>query len=129
MVLYFTTLSTDLLFRDTAGLGFKVLCIKITGLHSGMMNGCFEPQSYCLLHVSLHIKFECVCLCVSPVEQVPVDSYTIPLSQAEVLQEGSDLTLVAWGTQVRDVASDTSRSVSPEHFRSCFRVLSPLNDT
>lgn len=34
------------------------------------------------------------------VEQVPVESYTIPLSQAEVLQEGSDVTLVAWGTQV-----------------------------
>lgn len=38
--------------------------------------------------------------CVSAVEQVPVESYTIPLSQAEVLQEGSDVTLVAWGTQV-----------------------------
>lgn len=37
-------------------------------------------------------------LCV--VEQVPVEAYTIPLSQAEILQEGSDVTLVAWGTQV-----------------------------
>lgn len=34
------------------------------------------------------------------VEQVPVEAYTIPLSQAEILQEGSDVTLVAWGTQV-----------------------------
>lgn len=34
------------------------------------------------------------------VEQVPVEPYTIPLSQAEVLQTGSDVTLVAWGTQV-----------------------------
>lgn len=33
-------------------------------------------------------------------EQVPVEPYYIPLSQAEVLQEGSDVTLVAWGTQV-----------------------------
>ncbi len=39
-------------------------------------------------------------LCVSSVEQVPVEAYTVPLSQAEILQEGSDLTLVAWGTQV-----------------------------
>ncbi|MED6294784.1 hypothetical protein AMECASPLE_034322 [Ameca splendens] len=41
-------------------------------------------------------------------EQVPVDSYTIPLSQAEILQEGSDVTLVAWGTQIhvlREVAN------------------------
>lgn len=36
----------------------------------------------------------------SAVEQVPVEAYTIPLSQADVLQEGSDVTLVAWGTQV-----------------------------
>lgn len=35
------------------------------------------------------------------VEQVPTEAYTIPLSQAEVIQEGSDVTLVAWGTQVR----------------------------
>lgn len=35
------------------------------------------------------------------VEQVPVEAYTIPLSQADILQEGSDVTLVAWGTQVR----------------------------
>lgn len=34
------------------------------------------------------------------VEQVPVEPYNIPLSQAEVLQTGSDVTLVAWGTQV-----------------------------
>ncbi|MEQ2173281.1 hypothetical protein GOODEAATRI_030454, partial [Goodea atripinnis] len=41
-------------------------------------------------------------------EQVPVDSYIIPLSQAEILQEGSDVTLVAWGTQIhvlREVAN------------------------
>lgn len=39
-------------------------------------------------------------MCVSLVEQVPVEAYTVPLSQAEILQEGSDVTLVAWGTQV-----------------------------
>lgn len=41
-------------------------------------------------------------VCSSAVEQVPVEAYTIPLSQADVLQEGSDVTLVAWGTQVGD---------------------------
>lgn len=29
-----------------------------------------------------------------------MEPYNIPLSQAEVLQTGSDVTLVAWGTQV-----------------------------
>lgn len=42
-------------------------------------------------------------ICAFSVEQVPVETYTIPLSQADVLQEGSDLTLVAWGTQVGDL--------------------------
>lgn len=37
------------------------------------------------------------------VEQVPVEPYNIPLSQAEVIQEGSDVTLVAWGTQVSNI--------------------------
>lgn len=43
------------------------------------------------------------CICGFSVDQVPVEAYTIPLSQADVLQEGSDVTLVAWGTQVGDL--------------------------
>lgn len=39
-------------------------------------------------------------LCCILVEQVPVEPYNIPLSQAEVVQEGSDVTLLSWGTQV-----------------------------
>lgn len=34
------------------------------------------------------------------VEQVPIKDYTLPLSKAEILREGSDLTIVSWGTQV-----------------------------
>ncbi|XP_020630845.1 2-oxoisovalerate dehydrogenase subunit beta, mitochondrial-like [Orbicella faveolata] len=40
------------------------------------------------------------------VEEVPVGDYEIPLSEAEILEEGSDVTLVGWGTQIhvlRDV--------------------------
>lgn len=32
-----------------------------------------------------------------------MEPYNIPLSQAEVLQQGSDVTMVAWGTQVSKV--------------------------
>lgn len=35
------------------------------------------------------------------VEQVPVDDYELPLGKAELVQEGEDVTLVGWGTQVR----------------------------
>lgn len=31
------------------------------------------------------------------VEQVPIASYTLPLSKAEVLKEGSDLTIISYG--------------------------------
>lgn len=34
------------------------------------------------------------------VEQVPIDDYEIPLSKAEVLTRGNDLTVVSWGTPV-----------------------------
>ena len=54
------------------------------------------------LITSRHCRSGCS-FCFS-VEQVPVEHYTVPLSQAEILQEGSDVTLVAWGTQVRDAA-------------------------
>jgi 2-oxoisovalerate dehydrogenase E1 component beta subunit len=33
----------------------------------------------------------------SSVEHVPVDDYTLPLSSAEILQPGSDVTLISWG--------------------------------
>ncbi|KRY87461.1 2-oxoisovalerate dehydrogenase subunit beta, mitochondrial [Trichinella pseudospiralis] len=41
------------------------------------------------------------------VEDVPVEEYTIPLGKAEILLHGTDVTLLAWGTQVhimREVA-------------------------
>jgi len=34
------------------------------------------------------------------VEDVPVGDYELPLGQAEVLREGSDVTLIGWGNQV-----------------------------
>jgi 2-oxoisovalerate dehydrogenase E1 component beta subunit len=33
-------------------------------------------------------------------EEVPISDYELPLSVAEVVREGSDVTLVAWGTQL-----------------------------
>jgi 2-oxoisovalerate dehydrogenase E1 component beta subunit len=35
-----------------------------------------------------------------PVEQVPIDDYTLPLSRAETLVPGTDLTLLSWGTPI-----------------------------
>lgn len=35
-----------------------------------------------------------------PVEQVPIDDFALPLSRAEILSPGSDLTLLSWGTPI-----------------------------
>lgn len=35
------------------------------------------------------------------VEEVPLDDYELPLGQAEVMREGSDVTVVGWGGQLR----------------------------
>mmetsp|Transcript_33261 Transcript_33261/g.75791 ORF Transcript_33261/g.75791 Transcript_33261/m.75791 type:complete len:342 (+) Transcript_33261:51-1076(+) len=44
--------------------------------------------------------FEPKALYRAAVEDVPVEDYEIPLGQAEVVREGTDVTLVAWGNQV-----------------------------
>jgi 2-oxoisovalerate dehydrogenase E1 component beta subunit len=36
-------------------------------------------------------------------EDVPVEDYEIPLMKAEVIKEGSDITIVSYGTQLRHV--------------------------
>ncbi|KAG8892367.1 hypothetical protein FRB99_002780 [Tulasnella sp. 403] len=46
------------------------------------------------------IFFEPKILYRSAVEQVPTSPYTLPLSQAEVLIPGEDLTILTWGTPV-----------------------------
>lgn len=36
-------------------------------------------------------------------QEIPEDAYEIPLSKAKIIQEGTDITVVAWGAMVRDV--------------------------
>jgi len=35
-------------------------------------------------------------------EEVPVDSYETPLGKAKIVQEGSEITMIAWGAMVRE---------------------------
>jgi len=41
--------------------------------------------------------------------EVPEDIYTVPLGKARVVREGTDLTLVAWGAQLRTVREAAER--------------------
>ncbi|MBI2084823.1 MAG: alpha-ketoacid dehydrogenase subunit beta [Candidatus Aenigmarchaeota archaeon] len=47
-------------------------------------------------------------------EEVPEEEYTIPLNKAEVVQEGSDITVIAWGAMqkvVREAVAQSKYSV------------------
>ncbi|XP_074847082.1 2-oxoisovalerate dehydrogenase subunit beta, mitochondrial isoform X2 [Carettochelys insculpta] len=73
--------------------GIKVVIPRSPVQAKGLLLSCVEDKNPCIF-------FEPKVLYRAAVEEVPVEPYYIPLSQAEVLQEGSDVTLVAWGTQV-----------------------------
>ena len=55
------------------------------------------------------IFFEPKALYRSLVEEVPEGIFTIPLGKAEVVREGTDLTLVAWGAHVHRSARAAER--------------------
>jgi hypothetical protein len=54
-----------------------------------------NPDLFLLIHLQLFLEPKI--LYRSAVEQVPIDDYELPLSSAEVLKEGSDLTIISWG--------------------------------
>jgi pyruvate dehydrogenase E1 component beta subunit len=61
-------------------------------------------------------------------EDVPEEPYTIPIGQAKVLQEGSDLTVVAWGAIVHECVKaldDLPEDLSVELID--LRTISPLD--
>ncbi|KAG8010297.1 2-oxoisovalerate dehydrogenase subunit beta, partial [Nibea albiflora] len=72
--------------------GIKVVIPRGPVQAKGLLLSCIADKNPCIF-------FEPKILYRAAVEQVPVEAYTIPLSQAEIIQEGSDVTLVAWGTQ------------------------------
>ncbi|KAL7887159.1 hypothetical protein AOLI_G00048800 [Acnodon oligacanthus] len=81
--------------------GLKIVVPRGPIQAKGLLLSCIADKNPCIF-------FEPKILYRAAVEQVPTEPYHIPLSQAEVVQEGSDMTLVAWGTQVhvmREVAT------------------------
>ena len=43
-------------------------------------------------------------------EEVPLEDYMTPLGKAEVMQEGTDITIVSYGVQLRQVRMAVSRA-------------------
>lgn len=51
----------------------------------------------------------------SPVEQVPVDDYTLPLGSIDTVQPGSDLTVVSYGTPLYTCRMSAIRMLSADN--------------
>ncbi len=62
--------------------------------------------------------------------EVPEEPYTIPLGKARVVQEGGDVTLIAWGAQVRTI-KDAAQQLAAEGVAQAevvdVRTLSPFD--
>lgn len=63
-------------------------------------------------------------------EEVPEEMYRVPIGQAKVVREGSDLSIFAWGAMVR-VAEETAKQMKRERGWSCevvdLRTIYPLD--
>jgi pyruvate dehydrogenase E1 component beta subunit len=62
-------------------------------------------------------------------EEVPEGNYTIPLGKARLIQEGKDVTIVAWGAMVREVlnAAEQLKSDKVEAEIIDLRTMSPID--
>ncbi|KAK8380321.1 hypothetical protein O3P69_016730 [Scylla paramamosain] len=90
--------SPEAYFSHTPGL--KVVVPRGPIKAKGLLLSCIRDDNPCIF-------LEPKVLYRSAVEMVPTSDYTYPLSSADILLEGEDITLLGWGTQVhvlREVA-------------------------
>jgi pyruvate dehydrogenase E1 component beta subunit len=62
-------------------------------------------------------------------DEVPAESYTVPLGKADIAREGTDVTLIAWGAMVR-VCLDASEVLARNEISAevvDLRTLNPLD--
>ncbi|XP_014680129.1 PREDICTED: 2-oxoisovalerate dehydrogenase subunit beta, mitochondrial-like [Priapulus caudatus] len=71
----------------------------------GLFLSCVREPDPCVF-------FEPKILYRSAIEQVPIKDYMVPLGKADVMEEGTDVTMVAWGTQVSHASHALSLSLS-----------------
>ncbi|XP_019625423.1 PREDICTED: 2-oxoisovalerate dehydrogenase subunit beta, mitochondrial-like [Branchiostoma belcheri] len=74
--------------------GIKVVIPRGPIQAKGLLLACIKDDNPCIF-------LEPKILYRAAVEHVPVGDYTLPLTSAEVVVEGKDVTMVAWGTQVQ----------------------------
>merc|ERR1712110_408852 len=83
--------SPESYFAHTPGL--KIIIPRSPSMAKGLLLSCIRDKNPCIF-------FEPKILYRSAVEQVPTKDYMLPLGKADIMQEGSDVTLIGRGTQV-----------------------------
>ena len=83
--------SPEAYFAHTPGL--KIVYPRDAITAKGLLLACIRDRNPCLF-------FEPKILYRSSVQEVPTGDFMLPLGKADVLTEGSDVTVVAWGAQV-----------------------------
>lgn len=83
--------SPEAYFAHTPGL--KIVIPRGPIKAKGLLLSCIRSEDPCIF-------FEPKVLYRSAVEMVPDKDYELPLGKADILEEGEDITLVGWGTQV-----------------------------
>ena len=101
--------SNEAFFSHASGL--KIVIPRGPYQAKGLLLSCIQDQNPCLF-------FEPKALYRHAKDRVPTDYYELPLSQAEVVCEGTDLTIIAWGGQVH-VAAEALDLIQTKLGRSC----------
>ncbi|ESO07175.1 hypothetical protein HELRODRAFT_98557 [Helobdella robusta] len=94
--------------------GLKIVIPRGPIQAKGLLLSCIEDDNPCIF-------FEPKILYRSAIEEVPIGRFLLPLSQAEVLIEGNDVTLVGWGTQVH-VLQEVAK-MAEEHLKVSCEVI------
>ena len=84
--------SPESYFAHTPGL--KIVIPRSPAKAKGLLLSCIRDKNPCIF-------FEPKILYRIAEEDVPLEDYEIPLGKAEVMMEGTDVTIVSYGMQLR----------------------------
>lgn len=111
--------SVEAFFAHSPGL--KVVIPRSPIQAKGLLLSCIRDPNPCIF-------FEPKILYRQAVEHVPIKDYTIEIGKAEVMEEGTDLTIVSWGTQCH-VAREVAKMAQEQLNVSCevidLRTIAP----
>ncbi|OAF70225.1 Pyruvate dehydrogenase E1 component subunit beta [Intoshia linei] len=96
-------------FAHTPGL--KLVIPRGPYFAKGLLLSCIKDQNPCIF-------MEPKILYRTAIEQVPTKPYLIELGKCDIMQEGSDITIISWGTQVH-VACEAAKLAKEKLNISC----------